>query len=59
MPDDPFDAFLDHGDDAVLGNDDPLADDESDLFVLFAEGLDPNNKKTVDQVKSEWDEVFK
>lgn len=58
MPDDPFDAFLDHEDD-ILGNDDPLADDESDLFVLFAEGLDPNNEKTVKQVESEWKELLK
>lgn len=33
---------------------DPTPDDESDLFVLFAEALDPNNPKTVEDVEAEW-----
>jgi hypothetical protein len=37
---------------------DPTPDDEADLFVLFAEALDPNNPKTVEEAKAEWDEVF-
>lgn len=32
----------------------PVPDDESDLFVIFAEALDPLNPKTVDDVKAEW-----
>lgn len=33
---------------------DPTPDDESDLFVLFAEALDPNSLKSVADVKAEW-----
>lgn len=37
---------------------DPTPDDEADLFVLFAEALDPANPKTVDEAKAEWDELL-
>ena len=33
---------------------DPTPDDEADLFVLFAEALDPNNPKTIADVEREW-----
>lgn len=51
------DALYDHSDD-ILGDETPLSDDEADLFVLFAEGLDPNNPKTVEDVKAEWEQVL-
>ena len=47
------DDFLDHPDD-ILGDEDPVSDDDSDLFVLFAEALDPNDPKTVADVEAEW-----
>jgi hypothetical protein len=37
---------------------DPLPEGEEDLLVLFVEALDPENPKTVEQVKAEWDEIF-
>lgn len=55
----PDDAFLDHGDEPVLGDDDPILDENSELFVLFAEALDPNTDKTVDQAANEWKELLK
>lgn len=51
------DAFLDHGDD-VLGDTDPLADEDAELFVLFAEALEPGSTKSLDEVCSEWQELF-
>ena len=47
------DDFLDHPDD-LLGDEEPVSDDDSDLFVLFAEALDPNDPKTVADVEAEW-----
>jgi hypothetical protein len=60
MTAEPLDGeFLDGcGDDGVLGSETPLEDDHSDLFVLFAEGLDPNNPKTVSEAEAEWRELF-
>lgn len=37
---------------------DPLPDDESDLFVLFADALDPNTDKTVEEAKAEWEDLL-
>lgn len=34
----------------------PLEDDESDLFVLFAEALDPNSPVTIEDVEREWNQ---
>jgi hypothetical protein len=51
------DGELDHPDD-ILGDEPPLSEEDSDMFVLFAEALDPSNDKTVDQVKAEWEELF-
>lgn len=33
-------------------------DDDPELIALFAEALDPNNPKTIEQVKQEWSELF-
>jgi hypothetical protein len=35
-----------------------LADDETDLFVLFAEALDPDTDKTVEQARAEWEALL-
>lgn len=37
---------------------DPLPDEEVDLFVLFAEALDPNTSSTVEERKAEWEALF-
>lgn len=37
---------------------DPTPDAEADLFVLFAEALDPANPKTVEQAKADWEQVL-
>jgi hypothetical protein len=37
----------------------PTADDDAELFVLFAEALDPRSPKTVDGVAAEWQAVFR
>lgn len=47
------DDLLDHPDDILEGVD-PISEDDVDLFVLFAEALDPNNPKTVADVEAEW-----
>jgi hypothetical protein len=51
------DDCLDHPDD-ILDGLEPLTPLEGELFVLFAEALDPDNPKTVDEVLSEWREIF-
>lgn len=33
----------------------PLAEAEEDLFVIFAEALDPKTKVTVEQVAFKWE----
>jgi len=57
MTDHPDDAYLDHGDD-VLGDTEPLSEEEGEFFTLFAEALDPDNPKTIDQAKAEWEELL-
>lgn len=52
----PDDAFVDGCD--IDFAEHALPDDEQDLFVLFAEALDPTTPKTVDEAKAEWDELF-
>lgn len=37
---------------------DELAHEEQDLFVLFADALDPNTESTVKQRETEWKELF-
>lgn len=37
---------------------DALPEDEQDLFVLFAEALDPNTSKTVKEAEADWQELF-
>lgn len=37
---------------------DPTPDDEVDLLTLFAEALNPNNPKTVEEAEAEWRELF-
>jgi hypothetical protein len=37
---------------------DPTPDGEADLFVLFAEALDPATDKTVEQAEAEWRELL-
>jgi hypothetical protein len=54
----PDDAFIDGCGD-LLGGADPLPDENGDLFVLFAEALDPASPKTVAEVESEWSELFR
>jgi hypothetical protein len=54
---------MDEDDDLLDGCDvdfetEALPDDEQDLFVLFAEALDPENPKTVEQAEAEWKELF-
>jgi hypothetical protein len=49
----PEDEFLDWCD--LDFRIDPTPDDEADLFVLFAEALDPNNDKTVEEARREWE----
>ncbi len=56
MADDPDDAFLDGCDLDFTVN--PTNDKEADLFVLFAEGLDSNNPKSVDEAKAEWEALL-
>lgn len=59
MTDQPDDAYLDGcNDDGILGDEPPLVDDETDLFVLFAEALDPDNPKTVAEAEAEWREIL-
>ncbi len=36
-----------------------LPEEESDLFVLFADALDPNTPSTIEQRETEWKELFK
>lgn len=38
---------------------DPLPVDEEDLFVLFAEALDPATDKTVEQARAEWEQLLR
>lgn len=47
------DDFLDHPDE-IVESDDQVADEDVDLFVLFAEALDPSNPKTIEDVEAEW-----
>jgi hypothetical protein len=52
----PEDNFLDGCDlDFVKAQ---LTDEEQELFPLFAEALDPNNPKTVEEAEAEWRELF-
>jgi hypothetical protein len=51
------DDLLDHPDD-LLGDTDPLSEEEGELFPLFAEALDPNNPKTIEEAKAEWEQVL-
>jgi len=44
------DDFLDHPDSLV----DDATDDDPDLFALFADALDPNTDKTVEESEREW-----
>jgi hypothetical protein len=37
---------------------DPLPDDESELFALFAEALDPTNGNTVEGARADWEKLF-
>ena len=37
----------------------PVADDDADMFVLFAEALDPRSPKTVEQAAAEWRAEFR
>jgi hypothetical protein len=39
-------------------SEDPLEEGTEDLFVLFAEALDPDTELTVEQAKAEWEELF-
>lgn len=55
--DDNDDNFFDHPDD-IIGDTTPLTEEEGELFVLFAEALDPGNPKTVEEAKAEWSEVL-
>ena len=41
-----------------LSGETPLPDDQTDLFVLFAEALDPDTAKTVPEAEAEWRELF-
>jgi len=43
----------------IMGDEPALPDDEADLFVLFAEALDPDTPKTVDEAETEWRELFR
>lgn len=36
----------------------PIDDDEAQLFVLFADALDPDTPSTVEQRRSEWEALF-
>lgn len=51
------DNLLDHPDDLMEGAE-PLTEEEGELFVLFAEALDPNNPKTIEEAKAEWEVVL-
>lgn len=51
------DDLFDHPDD-ILGDEAPLSEEEGELFVLFAEALDPNSDVTVEQAESEWKELL-
>ena len=51
------DNFLDGCD--LDFTDDELPDNETDLFVLFAEALDLTSSKTIEEAKTEWNELFK
>lgn len=37
---------------------DELDPEEQDLFVLFADALDPNTESTIKQREAEWKELF-
>jgi len=60
MPtDEPDDARADAcGGDGIMAGEEPLPDEHVDLFVLFAEALDPNHPKTVEEAEAEWRELF-
>lgn len=48
------DDDLDHPDDL----EDDLPDGEVDLFVLFAEALDPNTDVTIEEAQADWEAVL-
>lgn len=50
------DDFLDGCD--IDMSEDNTTDEEVALFPLFAEALDPNNPKTVEEAESEWRELL-
>lgn len=58
MSGDPFDAFDQDGCDADLAAD-PLADEEVDLYVLFADALDPSTQSSVAEREREWGELLR
>ena len=51
------DDLFDHPDD-LLGDEEPLSEGDGELFPLFAEALDPNNPKTVEESKADWEVLF-
>lgn len=51
------DDFLD-GCDIDLTEGSHLSDEDLELYPLFAEALDPNNPKTVEEAKNEWEGLF-
>jgi hypothetical protein len=53
----PDDDLLDHPDD-LLGDDPPLEGELGDLFVLFADALDPATPTTVEQAAADWRALF-
>lgn len=52
----PPDAFLDGCE--IDFTEDPLSDEESELFVLFAEAFDTESPKSIADIEAEWGEVF-
>jgi hypothetical protein len=50
------DSFLDGCE--IDMSDDVVEPDEQPLLILFAEALDPNTPKTVDEAKAEWETLF-
>lgn len=57
MPEADDDDFLD-GCELDFAADGATTDEEVELLPLFAEALDPNDPKTVEQAEAEWRELF-
>lgn len=57
-PDDPEYACHDDGP-LLRADDEAVPDEDLELYPLFAEALDPNSPKTVEEAEAEWAELLR